>query len=75
MKLDVYFSPAGLSAAEVAGRPIFVIDVLRASTVICAALHHGAPPHASLVGFFPTSFPMDFTRDEKVYVSHGGSMR
>jgi 2-phosphosulfolactate phosphatase len=42
MKLDVHFSPAGLSPVEVAGRPVFVIDVLRASTVICAALHHGA---------------------------------
>lgn len=42
MKLDVYFSPAGLSPAEVAGRPVFVIDVLRATTTICAALHHGA---------------------------------
>ena len=42
MKLDVHFSPAGLSPVEVAGRPVFVIDVLRASTVICAALSHGA---------------------------------
>jgi 2-phosphosulfolactate phosphatase len=42
MKIDVYYSPAGLSPAEVAGRPVFVIDVLRATTVICAALHHGA---------------------------------
>lgn len=42
MKLDVIFSPAGLLPAEVAGRPVFVIDVLRATTTICAALHHGA---------------------------------
>lgn len=42
MKLDVIFSPAGLTPQEVAGRPVFVIDVLRATTVICAALHHGA---------------------------------
>ena len=42
MKLDVHFSPAGLSPADVGGRPLFVIDVLRASTVICAALYHGA---------------------------------
>ena len=42
MKLDVIFSPAGLSPAEVAGRPVFVIDVLRTTTTICAALHHGA---------------------------------
>ena len=42
MKIDVLFSPAGLTPPEVAGRPVFVIDVLRAGTVICAALHHGA---------------------------------
>jgi 2-phosphosulfolactate phosphatase len=42
MTLDVIFSSAGLLPAEVAGRPVFVIDVLRATTTICAALHHGA---------------------------------
>lgn len=42
MKLDVFLSPAGLAANEVAGRSVFVIDVLRTTTVICAALHHGA---------------------------------
>ena len=42
MKLDVFFSTAGLAPQEVAGRPVFVVDVLRATTVICAALYHGA---------------------------------
>lgn len=42
MKLDVFFSAAGLAPQEVAGRAVFVVDVLRATTVICAALHHGA---------------------------------
>jgi 2-phosphosulfolactate phosphatase len=42
MNLDVIFSPSGQLTGEVAGRPVFVIDVLRASTSICAALHHGA---------------------------------
>lgn len=42
MKLDVLFSPAGLAPQEVAGRSVFVVDILRASTVICAALHSGA---------------------------------
>ncbi|HEX7023513.1 MAG TPA: 2-phosphosulfolactate phosphatase [Gemmatimonadales bacterium] len=42
MKLDVIFSPVGLVPAEVLGRPVFVIDVLRATTTICAALHNGA---------------------------------
>lgn len=42
MKLDVVFTPQGLGAAEVAGRTVFVIDVLRATTTICAALARGA---------------------------------
>lgn len=42
MKVDVAFSPAGLASQDVAGRPAFVIDVLRATTTICAALFNGA---------------------------------
>jgi len=42
MTLDVFFAPAGLATQEVAGRPVFVVDVLRATTVICAALSRGA---------------------------------
>ena len=42
MRLDVVFSPASLTPAEVQGRTAFVIDILRATTSICAALHHGA---------------------------------
>jgi len=42
MKLDVVFSPAGLTSAEVQGRTVFVIDILRATTSMCAALSHGA---------------------------------
>jgi 2-phosphosulfolactate phosphatase len=42
MKLDVAFSPAGLASAEVQGRAVFVIDILRATTTMCAALHAGA---------------------------------
>jgi 2-phosphosulfolactate phosphatase len=42
MRLDVAFTPAGLKSIEVAGRPVFVIDVLRATTTICAALANGA---------------------------------
>ena len=43
MKLDVVFTPAGLTSQEVQGRTVFVIDILRATTTMCAALHHGAP--------------------------------
>jgi 2-phosphosulfolactate phosphatase len=42
MRLDVVFSPAAFTPAEVQGRTAFVIDILRATTSICAALHHGA---------------------------------
>ena len=42
MKLDVAFTPAGLTTAEVQGRTVFVIDILRATTSMCAALNHGA---------------------------------
>ena len=42
MKLDVVFAPAGLAPADVQGRTVFVIDILRATTSMCAALNHGA---------------------------------
>lgn len=42
MKLDVVFTPAGLTPTEVQGRTAFVIDILRATTAMCAALNHGA---------------------------------
>ncbi len=42
MTVDVRFTPAGLTPGEVQDRVVFVIDILRAGTTICAALHHGA---------------------------------
>jgi 2-phosphosulfolactate phosphatase len=42
MRLDVLFTPAGLTLAEVQGRTVFVIDILRATTSMCAAMHSGA---------------------------------
>jgi 2-phosphosulfolactate phosphatase len=42
MRLDVAFSPADITAAALQGRSAFVIDILRATTTMCAALHHGA---------------------------------
>lgn len=42
MNLRVRFSSRGLVPPDVAGRAVFVIDVLRATTTMCAALHHGA---------------------------------
>jgi 2-phosphosulfolactate phosphatase len=42
MKLDVRFTPAGLTLPEVQGRTVFVIDILRATTSMCAAMSSGA---------------------------------
>jgi 2-phosphosulfolactate phosphatase len=43
MRLDVWFTPGGLAAGtELEGRVVLVLDVLRATTTICAALSHGA---------------------------------
>jgi 2-phosphosulfolactate phosphatase len=42
MKVDVIFTPAGLTAGELHGKTVFVIDILRATTAMCAALNNGA---------------------------------
>lgn len=42
MRLDVVFSPQGLTPSDVQGRTVFVLDILRATTVMCAALARGA---------------------------------
>jgi 2-phosphosulfolactate phosphatase len=42
MSLDVALTPVGLTPGEVHGRLVFVIDILRANTTICAALAAGA---------------------------------
>jgi 2-phosphosulfolactate phosphatase len=42
MRLDVFFAAQPLTPAEVAGRVVAVIDVLRASTTVAVALHNGA---------------------------------
>jgi 2-phosphosulfolactate phosphatase len=42
MKLSVYFIPAGVQAADIAGRPVIVVDLLRATSTIVAALANGA---------------------------------
>jgi 2-phosphosulfolactate phosphatase len=40
--IDVAFAPNDVVAADVAGRAMVVIDVLRATTTICTAMAHGA---------------------------------
>jgi 2-phosphosulfolactate phosphatase len=42
MRVGVAFTPVGLTQAEIHGRVVFVIDILRATTTMCAALSHGA---------------------------------
>ena len=40
--VEVALSPADLANQNLAGRAVFVVDILRATTTIAAALHHGA---------------------------------
>lgn len=42
MKLTVYFTPLGVQANAIAGRPVLVVDVLRTTTTMVAALAKGA---------------------------------
>ena len=42
MKLSVYFTPLGLTSAAVSGKPVIVLDILRATTTIVAAIASGA---------------------------------
>ena len=42
MSLDIAFAPLGLTSTETGGRTVFVIDILRATTSMCAALSRGA---------------------------------
>lgn len=42
MRIDVVFGPGVAAPALVSGRAVAIIDVLRASTTIAAALHNGA---------------------------------
>lgn len=42
MRVDVFFGPHEISAADVANRVVAVVDVLRASTTIAVALANGA---------------------------------
>lgn len=42
MRISVFFTPLGVTPQDVAGRPVLVVDILRATTTIVAALGHGA---------------------------------
>ncbi|MCC7053556.1 MAG: 2-phosphosulfolactate phosphatase [Gemmatimonadaceae bacterium] len=49
MRVDVYLAPSELTPAALDGRVVAVIDVLRATTTIAAALHAGARTVAPFV--------------------------
>ncbi|HEX9727583.1 MAG TPA: 2-phosphosulfolactate phosphatase [Gemmatimonadales bacterium] len=42
MKISVFFTPLGLTPSDVGGRPVLVLDILRATTTIVEALANGA---------------------------------
>jgi 2-phosphosulfolactate phosphatase len=42
MKISVYFTPLGVNPSDVEGRPVLVLDILRTTTTIVAALANGA---------------------------------
>jgi 2-phosphosulfolactate phosphatase len=42
MKVSVYFQPVAVAGADLAGRPVIVVDILRATSTIVAALASGA---------------------------------
>ena len=42
MKLELYFTPAGLNGDKISGKTSVVIDILRATTVSAVALYNGA---------------------------------
>jgi 2-phosphosulfolactate phosphatase len=42
MRINIFFTPLGVTAADIAGKPVIVVDLLRATTTIITALVHGA---------------------------------
>jgi 2-phosphosulfolactate phosphatase len=42
MRISIYFTPLGVTSADIAGKPVIVVDILRATTTIVTALANGA---------------------------------
>jgi 2-phosphosulfolactate phosphatase len=42
MQLNIFFTPLGVTSADIAGKPVIVVDILRATTTIITALANGA---------------------------------
>ncbi len=76
MKLSIHFTPLGVKQQAIAGKPVLVIDVLRATTTIIAALANGAK------AVVPTEtaeealrVAQNFDRDDAVLAGERGSLR
>ena len=50
MKLSVQFAPVGIPAGALAGRPVLVLDILRATTTMVAAQGGGVGEGLGRVG-------------------------
>ena len=50
MRLDVYFTPTERKPTDTVGRLVLIVDVLRASTTVAAALGNGAKTVIPLIG-------------------------
>lgn len=42
MRISIFFTPLGITSADIAGKPVIVVDILRATTTIITALANGA---------------------------------
>jgi len=42
MRINIFFTPLGVTSADIAGKPVIVVDILRATTTIVTAMVHGA---------------------------------
>jgi 2-phosphosulfolactate phosphatase len=42
MRISIHFTPLGVTSADIAGKPVIVVDILRATTTIVTALANGA---------------------------------
>ncbi len=76
MKLSIHFTPLGVKPQAIAGKPVLVIDVLRATTTIIAALANGAK------AVVPTEtaeealrVAQNFDREDAVLAGERGSRR
>ena len=76
MKLSIYFTPLGVTDQAIAGRPVVVIDVLRTTTTIVAALANGARAILPAVSTEEAlRLAQNLERDDVLLVGERGSNR